>query len=192
MANRSYLLSIDRPPEIFEGFSDQETIIAGANYSIPVGWLMLFSNNDIKVNRFISENDGSLVDYESLLCEKSVGIRRAKDRWNLIESVIGGGYDYYNKFIQYISELPGKYLYIETAEIWCMSQPGEFLQEIQSYLSALNRKPYTGKNFFLNKKTIDPDWIDLLTQSSITLEPKIDYNPVFLFGYSWINKVPWE
>ena len=184
MANVTLLLALDsaRSPSEYE----PPDALLGANYSVPLMWLSMFTTAEIVLWPSIVQ---PTVSYAALLGPRNACITRSLDRineWTRIwPETFGSLGPAWTDFIKARQE---PFFAVWTEELAEMSDSGEqWLQNLMAYLAALDQPS-------------GPGFVDVLAQSYLAVDADgsrlIGTNQgsigLLCAGYSWAVLAPWQ
>ncbi len=204
MSNRVFLVQASSP--IPDEEYDDNDVLAGASYMIPVFWYACFKPNDIAPKR-VELEDGSTTEIPYIVTTREYAINNLKNRKILLLKYLPVRFEKeYNHFLKLLEDADKEYIHLHTIELWMMHDEGDFESDCEKCLRAFDEEASSAKKApvvvrrkprFLKrparKPVIPPSWTRLLKQADIDpgkiSETAEDFK---LTGYGWFRKVPWE
>lgn len=143
MANRALLIGNDSEKPILDETDKTEKALLACNYSIPLFWFTMYSQDDVFFMDVEMDND-TIEKAPTLVVALPKGIERAEERAKNVFQIIPNFYtDLYQQWIRFLKgfasspTLLTKYLHVDMTEIWMMSRDSEqFEKDLRMALSA--------------------------------------------------------
>jgi len=158
----------------------ENSIIAAANYQIPVLWLSVFRPSDLlNVEMRLEDAEGNEsigpvpTLHASLEAAKGVYQERRSRLRSLIPEAL---HPHVDEWETLLASLTDRFVQVDLAEIWMMFSPSEFDAAIRDYLAGVD-------------KTSPQGWQDLLAQANLDDPELARYG---LRGYQWERALPWK
>jgi len=122
MANRAYLLSVDRPDVTWSEKPEQEVIAEGIN-EVPVFWASIFDLSDRRVDKY--EGDGAIIEITNWCTETTQAISRLN---RLSEPIAALLHDQtaqvWRQWVEHISAEASPLIKTNAAEVWDLNPEG--------------------------------------------------------------------
>jgi hypothetical protein len=180
VANRTLLLVTDsaNPP----GYEPKEGLL-GANYSVPILWLSLFTVDDL-VSWPSTVDSGS--EYAAVLGRRHQCITRSRRRFLEWSRLWRPFEELGRAWMGFLERCPGEFISIWTEELaWMYESVDQWSETFSSWLNALDNPR-------------GQDFTDVMEQSYLTVDSSgeligMTESPLGLLagGYSWSAQAPW-
>jgi len=200
MANRAFLVLNDSENPNLDGTNKNETTLLACNYSIPLFWFTMYSNNDLFFMDVEMDND-TVKKVPTFVVELSKGIQRAEEREKKVFMMIPNSYEdlyrQWTSFLKNIATHPNirtKHIHVEMTEIWIMADDSEkFEKDLGISLSAVDGT----ENSFWNVLIREFAGIEIRSGlfskgKKITYPDTEDGIKSILAGYDWNRKFKWR
>jgi len=142
LGTRIILMGMDKHPNMSTQSTNAEMLCA-ANYTIPLFWLLLFSEAELE--NFSVTDDSVAVGEESanypiLIADSSVVIARLNERYkHLIPFLDASDADLLQRWLNFITEQNHPVLAIDTYELWSSKDnPSSLYDEISALMKELD------------------------------------------------------
>lgn len=192
MANRAFLLSLDTPyTAVPPGQEKEESIVAAASYMIPIFWHGLFAEANIAFRRAPIE-DGATVEYPVFQAPRDEALARLHEFKLRVAPLFPSIPPLlFSVFATVLGATSGKWLAVETSELWMMEEPPAMEQLFRRCTRTAATIPARPRPWQFWRAPLSPEWKELLAQANVNFSARRT-EPFSLFGYSWIKPVPWE
>ncbi|WP_067864334.1 hypothetical protein [Neptuniibacter marinus] len=142
LGTRIILMGMDKHPNMSTQSTNAEMLCA-ANYTIPLFWLLLFSETELES---FSVADDSVVageesaKYPILIADSSAVVARLNERYNhLIPFLNVNDADLLQRWLSFITKQNHPVFAIDTYELWCSKDdPSSLYDEIAALLKELD------------------------------------------------------
>ncbi len=184
----------DSEISVYDNCDEEKDIIAGSEYAIPLFWLGLFTEEDIRTDR-IEMAGGSFAECPNLVVAAKLAKERAVAGKNEFMLLLPENYrNLYDLWLKTINEIDVGYIHMEMSEIWEISNDSElFLSELKTALNTISNKKLDILNFKKYINNITGLEIEKGNNENIILSPKKKEEIIsVLCGFSWIKEVIWE
>ncbi|MEO0476785.1 MAG: hypothetical protein AAF085_12585 [Planctomycetota bacterium] len=187
MANRSFLVAnaSNTPAEFGEegqlNYGEDEILVA-ASYGVPVLWLVLFNEADIRQH----EIDGETIS--SPVIETKLALERFKRRRSLLESTFSNYTMAIEEWSQLLNSLSEPHIKIDGIEIWEMG-PEEYEEKLVAAIRWFETNDGNDFDQLLQVTGLPYDKASASIESG-SYAPETIHNG--LRGYVWTRSVPWS
>lgn len=145
MANQVFLVVNDSGNPILDEIDKNEKALLACNYSIPLLWFTLYSQNDVFLIDVEMDN-APIKKVPTLVIDLPTGIERAEKRANNVFHILPHSYtDLYQQWLRFLKGLASppallpKYVHIDLIELWMMSDDAEqFVKNLRMAVSAVD------------------------------------------------------
>ncbi len=180
MANRAYFINHSEDSPVSLDIQRGQWLLA-ASYQIPILWLALFSEIDIKIvaTRMQDANGNEIIErVPTLVSRVSKAVQRYQARRSVLAAAIPESYHpHIEEWEAFISaSLPLLFVQLEMTEIRIMNDPQQFDVVVSDYLAAFSAASH-------------PGWDALCSQAALGRPEVARYG---LRGYPWHSEVAWK
>lgn len=197
MANRIFLVLTHAPDPNMD--YEEDAIVAGASYVLPVLWCVAFSPDDIywrdlnpedadeaEVKVSDADDEPGARSYPVLLTPLNLATQRAHERRPLFFQVFPHILEtVYDEWLALLDGIDAPYLLVDTLELWGMMPPEEFEPLLTECVSAFENTDARYWGTLLRQAAIEFD----ATTNRVSFDE--DKAAFVLRGYQWLRPVPW-
>lgn len=200
MANRAFLVLNDSENPTLDETNKNEKALLACNYSVPLFWFTMYSNNDLFFMD-VEMDDDTVKKAPTFVVELPKGIERAEEREKNVFKIIPNSYtDLYQQWISFLKVIAThpniltKYMHVDMTEIWIMSDDSEkFEKDLRISLSAADGT----ENSFWNVLIREFAGIEMRSglfskEKKITYPDTVDGIKSILAGYDWNRNFKWK